>query len=131
MNPVNMDSGINFKFKNLTNKFNENKYFIGSAMILFNLGSKYITMDMGKSHEVFLKSPITRRITIFCMFFVATRDVFVSAVMTLIFMVVILGFFNEKSSISMIPASLFDDVVTDEELKLANDLIEKHKKQKQ
>ena len=99
-------------------------------MILFNLGSKYIVMDMSKSHEMFLKSTIIRRITIFCMFFVATRDLFVSLVCTSIFIILALGIFNEKSSMTVLPASLFDDTVTEEEYKLAKDLIAKYENNK-
>ena len=114
----------------LTNVFNENKFFFGLTMILFNLGSKYIVMDLSKSHEVFLKSTIVRRLTIFCMFFVATKDIYASLIMTAVFVIFALGIFNEKSSVSVLPKSLFDDNVTHEEYALAKELIHKYEKQK-
>lgn len=109
---------------------NENKFFLGLTMILFNLGSKYIVMDISKSHEMFLKSTIIRRLTIFCMFFVATRDLFVSLKLTSVFIILALGIFNEKSSMSVLPASLFDETVTKEEYELAKDLISKYENNK-
>lgn len=115
----------------LMNTFNENKFFFGLTMILFNLGSKYIVMDLSKSHEVFLKSTIVRRLTIFCMFFVATKDVYTSMIMTTVFIIFALGIFNEKSSVSILPKSLFDDNVTNEEYELAKDLISKYEYEKQ
>jgi len=122
--------GIQAQFEKVSIFANQNKFFLGLTMILFNLGSKYIVMDMSKSHEMFLKSTIIRRITIFCMFFVATRDLFVSLVCTSIFIILALGVFNEKSSMTVLPASLFDDTVTEEEYKLAKDLIAKYENNK-
>lgn len=122
--------GIQAQFEKVSSFANQNKFFLGLTMILFNLGSKYIVMDMSKSHEMFLKSTIIRRITIFCMFFVATRDLFVSLVCTSIFIILALGIFNEKSSMTVLPASLFDDTVTEEEYKLAKDLIAKYENNK-
>lgn len=122
--------GIQAQFEKVSSFANQNKFFLGLTMILFNLGSKYIVMDMSKSHEMFLKSTIIRRITIFCMFFVATRDLFVSLVCTSIFIILALGVFNERSSMTVLPASLFDDTVTEEEYKLAKDLIAKYENNK-
>tara|TARA_B110000037_G_scaffold223183_1_gene303434 strand:+ start:16925 stop:17311 length:387 start_codon:yes stop_codon:yes gene_type:complete len=122
--------GIQTQFEKVSSFANQNKFFLGLTMILFNLGSKYIVMDISKSHEMFLKSTIIRRITIFCMFFVATRDLFVSLTCTSIFIILALGIFNEKSSLTVLPASLFDDTVTEEEYKLAKDLIAQYENNK-
>lgn len=122
--------GIQVQFEKVSSFVNQNKFFLGLTMILFNLGSKYIVMDISKSHEMFLKSTIIRRITIFCMFFVATRDLFVSLVCTSIFIILALGLFNEKSSMTVLPSSLFDDIVTEEEYKLAKDLIAQYENNK-
>lgn len=119
------------KMKTLMNKINENKFFFGISMLFLNLGSKYLVMDISKSHEMFLKSTIIRRFTIFCLFFVATRDVYVSLIMTAVFIIFALGLFNEKSPTCVLPKSLFDDKVTDEEHTLAKDLLSKYDKQKQ
>ena len=121
---------IQVQFEKVSSFVNQNKFFLGLTMILFNLGSKYIVMDISKSHEMFLKSTIIRRITIFCMFFVATRDLFVSLVCTSIFIILALGLFNEKSSMTVLPSSLFDDIVTEEEYKLAKDLIAQYENNK-
>ena len=122
--------GIQSQFEKVSSFANQNKFFLGLTMILFNLGSKYIVMDISKSHEMFLKSTIIRRITIFCMFFVATRDLFVSLTCTSIFIILALGIFNEKSSLTVLPASLFDDTVTEDEYKLAKDLIAQYENNK-
>jgi len=123
-----MKNDIKKTLISLTNIANENKFFFGLAMILFNMGSKYLVMDISKSHESFLKSTIVRRLTIFCMFFVATKDVYASMIMTAVFVIFALGIFNEKSSVSILPASLFDDHVTKDEYELAKDIIGKYEK---
>jgi hypothetical protein len=110
---------------------NESKLLFGIAMILFNLGAKYINMDISKTNETFLKSTIVRRITIFCMFFVATRDLFLSLAMSAVFIIFALGLFNEKSSAYVFPQSFYDDTVTEEEYTLAKDLIAKYEKNRQ
>ena len=123
------DDAIKKVLTPLMNNINESKFFIGFAMILFNLGSKYLVMDLSKSHDMFLKSTIIRRFTIFCMFFVATRDVYVSMIMTAIFIIFVLGIFNEKSQMCVLPKSMVDDDVTDEEYQLAQELLFKYNKQ--
>lgn len=124
-----LNSSVKTFLSTLMTKMNDNKFFFGFTMILFNLGSKYLVMDLSKSHEMFLKSTIIRRFTIFCMFFVATRDVYVSMIMTSVFIILVLGIFNEKSAACVLPKELFDDKVTDEEYKLAQDLLFKYEKQ--
>lgn len=104
------------------------KFFLGLTMILFNFGSKYVVADFSKSHEAFLRSTIVRRLSIFAMFFVATKDLKLSLMMTAAFVVLALGLFNDKSSMSVLPSSLFDDEVTEAEYDLAKDLIAKYEK---
>ena len=64
-----------------------NKYFIGMMMVLLNLGSRYIFLELGKSHDVFFNQPTVRRLLIFTVFFVATRDIIASALLTVVFIV--------------------------------------------
>ena len=41
---------------------NNNKYFVGIIMILLNLGSKYISVELSQSQEKILGSPVIRRL---------------------------------------------------------------------
>ena len=114
---------------NLSKFTNESKFFFGLTMMLFNFGSKYIVVDISKSHEAFLKSTIIRRITIFCMFFVATKDLYVSLLMTAVFIVLAYGIFDSNSKMCILPKSLYDDNVTEEEYSLAKELLRKYEDQ--
>ena len=83
-----------------------NKYFIGLMMVLLNLGSRYIFLELGKSHELFFNNPTVRRVLIFTIFFVATRDIIASLLMTVIFIVFFLELTHEKSKYCILPRKL-------------------------
>lgn len=77
---------------------NSNPYFIGTMMLLLNLGGRFISMEMSRSQEQFFQNPWIRRLLIFTVLFVGTRNVLVAFWMTLI-IVLLLGYlFNENSA---------------------------------
>jgi hypothetical protein len=81
--------------------FNNNPYFIGLMMILLNLGGRFISLEVTKQQEQFLQLPWVRRILIFTVLFVATRNLWVAFWMTLI-VVLFLGYlFNENSALCL------------------------------
>lgn len=85
------------------NNINTNKYFYAVAMILLNMGSKYIDVDLGDEHKKFLSSKVIRRIAIFTVAFVATRDVIASLIITSCFVIIVLNLFNVKSENCILP----------------------------
>jgi hypothetical protein len=83
------------------NVFNSNPYFIGLMMLLLNLGGRFIMLEVTKEQEKFFQNPWVRRFLIFTVLFVATRNLIVAAIMTLV-MVLFLGYlFNENSSLCL------------------------------
>ena len=82
---------------------NNNKYFVGIIMILLNLGSKYISVELSQSQEKFLGSPIIRRLILFTVFFTATRDIWISFLLTAAFVILVSGIFNDDSFYCLIP----------------------------
>jgi hypothetical protein len=74
-----------------------NKLFIGLAMIVMNIGSRYIVNDITADHEEFLKSSIFKKVVMFCIVFIATRDIMTAIIMTFAFSVVMGGLLNKKS----------------------------------
>ena len=48
---------------------NNSKYFSGVTMLLLNLGSKYVPLDLSQNQEKFLNSAIIRRVVLFTIFF--------------------------------------------------------------
>jgi hypothetical protein len=79
--------------------FNTNPYFIGIMMLILNLGGRFISLEVTKKQEQFLQLPWIRRILIFTVLFVATRNIWV-AFWTTVTVVVFLGYlFNENSAL--------------------------------
>lgn len=80
---------------------NSNPYFIGTMMLLLNLGGRFISMEISKSQEQFFQNPWVRRMLIFTVLFVGTRNVMVAFWMTL-FIILCIGYlFNENSSLCL------------------------------
>ena len=96
--------------KNISN-IGTNKFFLGVTMLMLNLGSKYLTIDISKAQENFFKHSIVRKLTLFSVFFIATRDLIVSSILSLVFIVFTQSIFNENSKYSVLskPYSQYHD----------------------
>ena len=81
---------------------NENKYFIGIMMIFVNIGSRFIISELSDEQKKLINNKLLRRFFIFGVFFMATRDIFVSLLLTLMFIFLISELFNENSDFSLI-----------------------------
>jgi hypothetical protein len=80
---------------------NTNPYFIGLMMLLLNLGGRFLGMEISKEQEKVFQNPWVRRLLVFTVLFVATRNVFVAAIMT-IFVLLLLSFLlNENSDLCL------------------------------
>ena len=60
------------------NSINESKFMMGIAMIVLNLGSKYIMMELSETQEELMANKVFRRFIIFTVAFIGTRDVGIS-----------------------------------------------------
>ena len=90
-----MDKIIEY-FKAGTENLNENKYFIGFAMILLNIGARFIIDELDDNLRQFVSQSFVRRFFIFCSFFLATRDILVAIVLTIVFIIIVTEFAEEK-----------------------------------
>ena len=91
---------------NIANNINQNKYFYGIMMILLNVGSKYLSVDLSSpSITSFLSTTLMRRVIIFSIVFIATRDIKISLILTACFIVFTLNLFNDKSKYCILPKS--------------------------
>jgi hypothetical protein len=79
-----------------------NKIFIGVAMLMTNLGSRFIIADVGKYHDEILSNALVKKVTVFCMFFIATRDVMTSIMLTFAFVIILDGLLNPKSPFNIL-----------------------------
>ena len=65
---------------------NNSKFFAGLVMIMLNIGSKYITIELSKSQEAYLKNSVGRQILIFAISWMGSRDILIALALTAIFL---------------------------------------------
>lgn len=83
---------------------NNSKVTAGVAMLLLNLGARYVQADMGKVHEMILSNSYVKKLIIFCLFFIATRDICVAAGLTVFYILVFDGILHEKRKFCIVPS---------------------------
>ena len=120
---------------------NNSKFFAGVVMIMLNIGSKYVTVELSKSQEEYLKNNIGRQLLIFAISWMGSRDILIALALTAIFTILTDHLFNEESAMCIIPKKYRkyehlldldkDNVVTDEEIKKATEILEKAKRKEQ
>ena len=98
---------MNYINNTLTN-LNDSKYFLGIMMFLLNAGSKYALLEISPLQNVFFNNKVIRRCLLFSIFFIATRDIWVSFFLTAIFIVMAFELFNEQSKYCIIPKKILD-----------------------
>ena len=117
---------------------NDSKFFAGVIMILLNIGSKYITIELSKNQEQYLKHYVGRILLIFAIIWMGTHDIYISIVLTSSFLVMTQFLFNEESKFCILPTHLKrfnqvldtnqDTMISDKEIEHAIKILEKAKK---
>ena len=83
---------------------NNNKFFAGLIMLILNIGSKYITIEFSPSQEAYLKNNIGRQFLIFAILWMGSRDIYISLIMTAVFIILADYLFNETSNFCILPS---------------------------
>ena len=120
---------------------NNNKFFAGIVMILLNVGSKFISVQFSKSSEEYMKMAVGKELLVFAMAWMGTRDIYTALILTAVFVVLSDNLFNESSPYCIVPEKYrilgslidtdIDGVISDQEMKDAEAVLEKAKKQKE
>lgn len=82
---------------------NNSKIAAGIAMLMLNVGSRYVQADLGKTHELLLSNQYIKKLIVFCMFFVATRDATIAFLLTIFYVLIIDGILHEKRRFCLVP----------------------------
>ena len=117
----------------LLNPLNKNKIFIGVSMLLLNLGSRFLIEELSETQEDLFNNKVFRRIVLFCVIFIATKDITTSFLLTGAFIVFVQGLFNEDSKYCIMRKSTFqnqNNKVSKEEYLKCKKTVEKYEKQK-
>jgi len=70
-----------------------NKYFIGIFMIIISIGSRFIIEELTPKQRKYINKKLVRRIFVFCVFFMATKDLCATIILTLLFILCISSLF--------------------------------------
>jgi hypothetical protein len=70
---------------------NNNKLFLGIMLIVLNIGSRYLVDEFSTSEEEYSRNLVLRRIAVFAVCFVGTRDVIISLILTAAFIIIATG----------------------------------------
>ena len=124
------------------NKYlSSNKFFTGFMFLILNVGAKYATVNISKSQQEYIKRALFREVLIFAIIWSGSRDLFVSLILTVVFMVFTDYLFNDSSKFCVIPKHLrkFEDLIdtdgdgkiSEEEIQKAMKILERAKKKEE
>jgi hypothetical protein len=112
---------------------NQSKIFAGVMIIILNISSKFVTVRLSKTMESYLKYTFSRNILIFTIAWMGTREIYIAALITILFIVCIDYLFNEESPFCCLSENftdyhveLLDQKVSDEDYKRALETIHKY-----
>ena len=83
-------------FKVSAESLNENKYFIGFTMILLNIGARFIIDELDDDTRSMISNKVVRRFFVFCSFFMATKDIFIATLLTIVFVIILNEFLGKE-----------------------------------
>ena len=119
---------------------NNSKYFTGAMLIMLNLGTKYVSLDLTKAQEKYLKYAVSRQLLLFTILWVGTRDIVISLILTAVFIILANYLFNENSKYCIIPEKYKDlyleidkngdGIISEKEIDDALDILKKAKNKK-
>lgn len=112
---------------------NNNKIFAGCAMIIMNIGGRYISKDLPRSLDNIFKHIWLRRLVVFCIAFIATHDIKISIFIMLAYILLFGVLLNEDSDMCILPPHYLDfdedGVISTEEIIKAKNILDRYKKQ--
>ena len=82
--------------KKIYKDLNENKYLLGLMMITVTVGGRFIIGELNEEQKKSINNKTLRRLFIFGVFFMATRDLVTSLILTIIFILTISELFNDE-----------------------------------
>tara|TARA_Y100000768_G_C23990135_1_gene691883 strand:+ start:5360 stop:5848 length:489 start_codon:yes stop_codon:yes gene_type:complete len=88
---------------------NNNKYFAGIIMLIINIGSKYVSIELSKTQEDYIKYTLGRQILLFSILWMGLRDIIIALILTFIFIVFADYLFNDNSKFCILNNNYIND----------------------
>jgi quinol-cytochrome oxidoreductase complex cytochrome b subunit len=73
---------------------NENKLFVGLMVVVVAVGGRFIIEELNESQKQIIHNTWVRRLFVFGVCFMATRDICISSIITMIFIIIVSEFTN-------------------------------------
>ncbi len=120
---------------------NTSTFFAGFVMIILNIGSRYINLNLNHSTESFVKWFMKKEVLVFAVAWMGTRNIYYAMVITACFIIIADHLMNDGSRYCILPSRFRDahklvdtnndGVISDLEISKAMATLEKAKKQKE
>jgi hypothetical protein len=134
---LNAFENLFYYLNNHVNALNNSKLFAGLMIIILNIASRFVTIKLSKTMESYLKFTFSRDVLIFAIAWMGTRDIYVSLIVVLGFIICMDFIFNENSKFCILTehftdyhTSLLEDKISEDDVKKAKETLEKAEKQK-
>jgi hypothetical protein len=124
-------------------ELNNSALFAGMVMIIMNIGSRYVQINLSESTEEYLKHILKKEILVFAIAWMGTKNIYYSLIITTCFTLLADHFTNEDSEYCMLPSHFkaqrklngetakTTEFVSDVEINKAITVLEKAKRQKE
>lgn len=99
------------RLHNKITMLNQSKVFAGMMIVILNIASRFVTFNVSKTVESYLKYTFSRNILVFAATWMGTRDIYIASIMTLVFIIAVDGLFHEDSIICCLPETVIKDHV--------------------
>lgn len=124
-------------------ELNNSAVFAGLVMLIMNVGSRYVQINLSESTEEYLKHILKKEILVFAIAWMGTKNIYYSLIITTCFTLLADHFTNEESDYCMLPKHFKElrklngdakkaetEFVSDVEINKAIVVLEKAKRQK-
>ena len=123
---------------NVVATMNTSKIFAGLMILTLNIASKFVTIKLGRTMESYFKFTFSKQILVFAMAWMGTRDIYIALIISIMFVIFSDYLFHEDSPFCCLPESfknyhlelLENDQVSDDEIKKAQDILDRATRQK-
>lgn len=82
---------------------NKSTYFLALMILVLNIGSKYLDLKIGYTMQKMLATTTMKILIIFTMIYTATRDIYISLGISIVFLFLTEYILHEESSFCLIP----------------------------
>ena len=116
---------------------NDSKIFAGLMIITLNIASKFATLKLGKTAEMYLKYTFSKQILVFAIAWMGTRDIYIALSLTIIFIILFDFLLNDESSFCILPQDFkefYDNIdanISQEDYIKAKTTVDKYVEQKE